>query len=347
MADGRDESRIRALTREAFQREVTRVDALPAGLGTRRFYRVSLAGADAPRTLIARVEAPEDDAIRPPGVPPEPPLEPIRALLEREGLPVPRCHAAGPDLMLLEDAGGASLEQAAPSLPREERHALYREACGWLPRLQAIAPTPEVPNFQRHLDEALFAFKAEQVVDWVLPLCGASHAADAAAVREAFRFIAEVAHDAPQRLAHRDYKAANLHLHAREGGGRLTWIDLQGAFLAPPEYDLVCLLRDSQVELDAAFVEACLDEVRPRLPDAPDADVFHQRFELLTLTRNGKDLGRFLFAAQTRGDRRYLSAVPRAIRSLRGASARSAALDPRLARLADLFSALREPACGE
>jgi aminoglycoside/choline kinase family phosphotransferase len=122
-------------------------------------------------------------------------------------------------------------------------------------------------------------------------------------------------------------------------------IDVQGAFLAPPEYDLVCLLRDSYVELPDAELAAHLDAVRPALPDAPDAETFARRFDLLTLTRKGKDHARFLYAARERGDRRYLVHAPATVRYLHGAAARAARRDARLADLAALLHELPETPC--
>jgi aminoglycoside/choline kinase family phosphotransferase len=87
-------------------------------------------------------------------------------------------------------------------------------------------------------------------------------------------------------------------------------IDLQGAFMAPPEYDLVCLLRDSYVELDDAAVDAHLARVRTALPDQPDAESFRLRFDLLTLTRKGKDHALFRAVAAERRDERYLKHLP-------------------------------------
>jgi aminoglycoside/choline kinase family phosphotransferase len=126
---------------------------------------------------------------------------------------------------------------------------------------------------------------------------------------------------------------------------RLVMIDLQGAFLAPPEYDLVCLLRDSYLELGDAEVKGHVDRVRPRLPDAPDAETFARRFDLLTLTRKGKDHARFVYAARKRGDARFLRFVPATVRALRSAAARAADRDPRVAPLAELVHALPETAC--
>ncbi len=339
--------RVVALAGETLGRPVLGIEPIEAGLGQRRFYRLQLA-AGPPETVVARVEAPEDPALRPPGLPPEPPLEPIRSLLERRGLPVPVCYACTPETMLLEDAGRESLETAARHRPADEVRALYAEACAWIPRLQAVSPADDLPRFDRRLGEAFFTYKAEQVVEWVLPwaLGRAGTPAEAEVVRDAFALVARESRQAPQRLSHRDYKAANLHLRpGGEPGRRLVMIDLQGALLAPPEYDLVCLLRDSHVALDERFVRSRLEETRQALPDRPSPEVFARRFALLTLTRNGKDLARYLYAAHTRGDTRYLALLPRAARTLRAAAREAAPWDARLERLQRLFESLPESPC--
>src|SRR5262249_61943096 len=109
----------------------------------------------------------------------------------------------------------------------------------------------------------------------------AAAAAEAAVVRDTFAWIAVQMAGAPHRLAHRDFQSANLFV--REGaprGDRLRMIDVQGAFLAPPEYDLVCLLCDSYFELPEPEIAAHVHAVRPALPDAPDAQTTAQRFDL-------------------------------------------------------------------
>jgi hypothetical protein len=168
------------------------------------------------------------------------------------------------------------------------------------------------------------------------------------AVRNAFRRVAAEAAAAPQRLAHRDYQSRNLHLCGDgRGGERLVMIDTQGAFLAPPEYDLVCLLRDSYVELPEEEVSWHLERIRPALPDRPDAESFARRFDLLTLTRKGKDHARFLYAASERGDLRFARHLSTTVRALRAAAARAARLDPSLAGLAEILDRLPESPCVE
>jgi aminoglycoside/choline kinase family phosphotransferase len=201
-----------------------------------------------------------------------------------------------------------------------------------------------VAAFGRRLDDALIAYKAELFCEHVVvPLAGP---AAAAAVRAAFDRVAAAVRAAPLRLAHRDLHSANVHVRTgRPPGGRLVLIDLQGAFLAPPEYDLVCLLRDSYVELAWDEVAQQLARIRPQLPDAPPEPDLARRFDLLTLSRKGKDLARFLYAARARGDDRYLRFAPATLRYLRAAAARAAARDPAFAALAEIVASLPEGPC--
>lgn len=340
------QAELAALCRSALAARLTRVEPLTAALGTRRFFRLHLEGA-ACATAVARVEAAEDPRIRPPGAATEPPLEPLRTLLEDNGLPVPAHLGSDPaaGIELLEDVGDRSLRDAAAEASAEERRELYREACDLVPRLQRVAPRPDLPAFQRKLDPELFAFKAGLFTQYAAPLALGGRPAkpgERAAILDAFAAVAEVCGAAPQRLAHRDFQSANLHVSPRASGGRLVMIDLQGAFQAPPEYDLTCLLRDSYVELPKEERDGHLSRVRPALPDAPDPETFRRRFDLLTLTRKGKDLARFLQAAAERGDTRYRSFVPATVRALHEAAARVGSTDPRLARLAELIAALPE-----
>jgi len=330
-----DAQRIAALAQGWLGQEIARVEPLAGGLGLRRFFRVHVARG---QTAIARVETDEDPAGRPPGIPPEPPLEPIRALLERAGVPAPRSLGRAPGVDLLEDFGDESLAAIAKQTPAAETERVVARALDLLPRLQRVRDDGSgVDAFARRLDAPYFAYKADLFARYSLPeaLGRAPRASELAALRDAFAWIGEQALRAPLRLSHRDFQSQNLIVRP---GGALGLIDLQGAFLAPPEYDFVCLLRDSYLELDERFVASELARVRPALPDAPSAREFEARFELLTLTRKGKDHARFLYAAQERGDARYQAFAPRTARMLGRAAQRAAGFDARIARLAELLA---------
>jgi hypothetical protein len=332
--------RIATLAREWLGEEIAAVEPLAGGLGLRLFFRVHAASG---RCAIARVETEEDPAGRPPGIPPEPPLEPIRALLERAGLSVPRSLGRAQGVDLLEDFGDESLAALAKRAPAAETERLVARALDLLPRLQRVRDDGSgVEAFARRLDAPYFAYKADLFVRYSLPdaLGRAPHASEAAALRDAFAWIGVEAARAPLRLSHRDFQSQNLLVRP---GGALGLIDLQGAFLAPPEYDLVCLLRDSYLELNERFVASELARVRPALPDPPSAREFEARFELLTLTRKGKDHARFLYAAKERGDARYQAFAPRTARMLARAAQRAAGLDARIARVCELLARWAEP----
>jgi aminoglycoside/choline kinase family phosphotransferase len=369
---------------------VSRIERLQGALGFRNFSRVWLETSKTkresiPETLVARIEAAEDPGRRPAGIPPEPPLEPIRGLLEAEGLPVPRRYAADParGVELLEDLGEVSLADLARSASEPELESLYAEACELPPRLQRIEPRDRVANFQRRLDAAHFHYKAERFARWSLGGDRGASPAEAKVVRDAFDRIGRVIDEAPQRLAHRDLQSTNLHvvdpsLHvtdpsdrvvdpsanaadasaraadssahaadssrdtARGRRARLVMIDLQGALMAPPEYDLVCLLRDSYVELDDAAVDAHLARARSALPDCPDEEPFRLRFDLLTLTRKAKDHALFRAVAAERGDDRYLRYLPTTRRYLQKASSRVSSEFKEYSDLNDLIQAIPE-----
>jgi aminoglycoside/choline kinase family phosphotransferase len=122
-------------------------------------------------------------------------------------------------------------------------------------------------------------------------------------------------------------------------------IDLQGAWLAPPEYDLVCLLRDSYVALSETEIATHLEVTRAELPDRPDPDTTALRFALLTLSRKGKDHARFIDLAARRGDLRGLAWLPTTLRHLRAAADVARARDAAFADLAELIHELPESPC--
>ena len=343
------EAEVRALVESQLGVAVTAIEPIAAGIGLRRFFRVATDGE--PRTLVARVEAPEDPAGRPPGIPPEPPVEPLRRFLEGAGLPVPRRFGgdSARGIELHEDLGADSLADLVPALAPAERSAVYRGVLAWIPALQRLRDPGSLPTFARRLDAAHFRYKGELFATWSLPLALGREAtsAETDAVRAGFAYIAERLADAPHRLAHRDLQSRNVQVRRAAAGGapRLAMIDFQGAFLAPPEYDAVALLRDSYVELPDAEVADHLAWLRPQLPDAPDADTFARRFDLLTVARKGKDHARFVYAWRQRGDERYLEHLPTTARALRAAGARLAMREPALAPLAAVLERLPDSPC--
>ena len=329
--------------------KLQRMEEIPAGLSGRRFFRLFLEGHS---TAVARVDGPT-----PPGRSPEPPLAPLHRVLERGGLPVPRRYggdtAGGIDL--LEDLGERSLEHIARVASPARLRAVYLEACRIPPRLQRLPPPPAPPPeaFCRHLDASLLANKERVFLAHSLTqrLARPATPAERDVVRDAFAAVAAAVRAAPQRLAHRDLQSSNLLAAPREGGEQLVMIDYQGALLAPPEYDLVCLLRDSYVELPGALWRELAATTRPALPSPPDPETFAYRFDLLTVARKAKDHA-FFTDAVARGDRRFLPCLALTWDYLEQAALRLAKTEgSRWQRFSDLLTSLPPeqpgaPACG-
>ncbi|MEE3332238.1 MAG: phosphotransferase [Myxococcota bacterium] len=337
--------RLDALVLTQLGVSIESVESVAAGLGSRHFFRLQLSSRGT--SAIARVDMPEDPGLRPPGVAAEPSLEPIRAHLEANGLPVPKRLAACDGIELLEDVGRLTLEDVAANGESPERSTLYGHAIDLIALLQRAPADTSVPNYERHLDATLLDYKAEQICSWLIPSATGQAATlgEREAVGAAFGEIRRACASAPSVLAHRDFKAQNLHVLAEgDPRGRLVMIDLQGAFLAPPEYDAVCLLRDLHVALPDSEVEALLARLWPQLASEPPEQDFKRRFNLLTLSRAGKDLSRFLFAVHERGDERYRSFLPNGVRSLK-AAAQALGDEPCIADFSQILAALPEDAC--
>lgn len=366
-----DAARLKQTLERRTGRQIAALDEIPAGMGSRRFARVLFAEGE-PRSAIARCE-PQAEAPgasiptgasgsvtpaaiaagRTPGdrieLPPaptwlaEPPLEPLRGFLEAAGVRVPRSFGHFPELgiELLEDVGSRTLLQAECS----EREALYRAACAFVPRLQSLsAPASEIPAFGRRYDRALVDTKRWKWLHWAIPGLLRRPATDreSRATDALFRAIADLLDAAPRRLAHRDFKAENIHLLPGSAGGRpeLVLIDVQGAFLAPPEYDLVCLLDDLQTDLDATLADRLFLEVLPALPDRTPPETARLRFDAIAVTRLCKDVAHVVHAGLVRGDRRRWAEIPRGLELLRRAAGRIEAAYPDAGSLISVITAL-------
>lgn len=347
MSDGgpKELETVRRLAEARLGGRVRSMVPVPAGLGPRRFYRLELDQCRV-SSAIARIDRPEEQTFRPEGAAPEPELEPVRQWMEDGGLPVPQSYAREGGIDLLEDLGSQNLCEAVRDAEPATRFELYRAAAELVPRIQELPLDAGLASCQRSLDASLIDYKARQVIEWVLPwsLGRTARPNEAEALRDAFRHIAEVCAEAPRRAAHRDFQSTNLILLSPKASlrDRLGVIDLQGAFVAPPEYDLVCLLRDSHVALPESEIAAHLSRTRPQLPDAPIETDFDHRFTLLTISRCGKDLSRFRYATLKRNDRRYAPLVAIAARSVRTAALRAASWDIRMERIANLLGSLPE-----
>ncbi len=267
---------------------ITKLECLPPGAGRRRYFRVTLARGETRVVMHAR---PEDPAILPPALRHEEaklPFVEVTRLLARFDLPVPRIHVIDPvhRWILLEDLGDVHL----CDLEGETLARRLEEAGRLLARVHAI-PCEELP-FDRTCDVEWVSFELRHFVEYAVP----PDLRDA--TRAALDALVERVASLPRSLCLRDYQSQNLMI---DPAGRLRVLDYQDALAAPPELDLAALLYDSYLEIEPALRSTVLRAYEEaRGTRGTDTDLW-----ILVLQRKCKDLARFRYLVEVRGDARY------------------------------------------
>jgi aminoglycoside/choline kinase family phosphotransferase len=330
MSDPLTEARVRDAVRRATGRETSAapVRRLAGHASMRSYWRVG-APPDSHVVMVLPPDAKPEEVTKG-GPPAVDPFVDVQRYLAGLGVRVPAIRALYADdprggLMVLEDLGDDMLETRL--LAGAPRAPLYEAAVDQLARLRARAEARPggCVAFGRAFDVDLYRWELEHFVEWGLEAWKGrrlSPAERALADRE-FDRIARALDAEPKGFTHRDYQSRNLMVLP---SGEQAVIDFQDALLGPRQYDLVALLRDSYVELDAPFVEAMLRrylerleaEGGPRLAYGP----FRETFDLLTVQRKLKDAGRFVFIDRVKKNPGFLVSIPASLRYVREAFAR-------------------------
>jgi aminoglycoside/choline kinase family phosphotransferase len=339
MTERETEARVRDAVRRATGRETAAapVTRLAGHASMRSYWRVG-AGPDAVVVMVLPPDARPEEVTKG-GPPAVNPFVDVQRYLSGLGVRVPVIHAfyEADGLMVLEDLGDDMLETRL--LAGAPRAPLYEAAIDQLARLRARAEARPAGclAFSRAFDRDLYRWELEHFVEWGLEAWKGrklSPGERALADRE-FDRIARTLDAEPKGFTHRDYQSRNLMVLP---SGEQAVIDFQDALLGPRQYDLVALLRDSYVELDAPFVDAMLRryllrleaEGGPRLAYGP----FRETFDLLTVQRKLKDAGRFVFIDRVKKNPGFLPSIPASLRYVRDAFARR----PDLAALREVLA---------
>lgn len=255
----------------------------------------------------------------------------VRELFAGFGLPVPRIldQDGARGILLLEDLGDTTLQDALRGAGEAERAAFYREAMGQLALLQREATRSEqrAACFSIAFDIEKLSWELHYFLKHFVEGLRAADLSveDRSTLSEAFHRLCEEIASWPRVLTHRDFHSRNLMLR----GGGLHWIDFQDARMGPATYDLASLLRDSYVDLPEDFVAESLAEFRQRAAPGEARETFERRFDLMSVQRNLKALGTFGYMKTVRGNDVYLPYIPATLAHAR----RNLARYPELASL--------------
>lgn len=290
----------------------TQLTAMKGQLSTRRYYRLALAAApNVPASLIVMQlpdEDPDDAALKQAHA-----FADIQRFITSHGLRAPRIYAGlEKRLMLLEDLGDETFDQRLASLPRARWEEPYRVAIENLARLHQAGASAEPSRciaLQRHFDAKLLRWELDHFREWGLEaLHSPLSAADRAELDSHFDALTSAIVALPQGLVHRDYQSRNL-MWAPDG--QLAIIDFQDAFIGPAPYDLVALLCDSYVAVDAQLQAAMLQHyAAQRGYSAPQHEQLVRGFRLIAVQRKLKDAGRFIFIDRVRKNSNFVGYYP-------------------------------------
>jgi aminoglycoside/choline kinase family phosphotransferase len=308
------------------------VTALSGDASTRRYYRLT-----APEgTAILSLHLEPFDAEHLPFIV-------MRHLMAGWGIPVPAIlDQDGPrGILVLEDLGDLTLQEALRGASARQREEFYRTAVDQLVTLQreAARGPRRAPCFQVTFDIEKLAWELHYFFKHFLEgHRGANLSVEDRSVLSGgfHRLSAEIA-SWPRVLCHRDYHSRNLMRH----GDRLLWIDFQDARMGPATYDLVSLLRDSYVDVEEEFQQERAEEFRQKALPREHPEVFRRRFDLMSVQRNLKALGTFGYQASVKGNRVYLPYIPRTLANARRNLSRYPELGPVWRVLANHIKELR------
>jgi aminoglycoside/choline kinase family phosphotransferase len=319
--DGRLRAQVaKATGHPALDAPVTR---LKQDASNRSYYRVGVP----PSSWVLMVMPPDvsrkSEEVQKGAPPSELPFLNVRRYLERIGVRVPRVlrydEPAG--MMVLEDLGDLTFENA---LRIHSPEALYPRAIDLLAHLRFEAEQHLDPGciaFNRAFDEDLYEWELHHFREYGLEIWSGRKptGGERERLNRIFKRISAELAAAPRGFTHRDYQSRNLMVKHDE----IVVIDFQDALQGPRQYDLVALLRDSYVELDASLVDRMLDrylEAFARLGgERIDPGAFKAFFDLLTVQRKLKDAGRFEFINRVKGNPDFLVSIPASLRYVKQA----------------------------
>ena len=306
----------------------TLINLLPlAGdASNRRYFRLDLDGASPRSLVLMQLASPEafkqsEEAVS--GAKThiaELPFINILNHLMKADVAVPALHyydaAAG--LLYLEDFGDLTLAEACRTASLERVRNFYRRAIETLVRIHTRATNP--PNagclaFGRSFDVPLLMWEFDHFLEYGIAARQGNpmRAEDVQLVRRELERIAEQLAALPRVFTHRDYHSRNLMVD----GTRLGVLDFQDALMGPAVYDLASLLRDAYLALDEALIDESIQQYMSLMADhgqrAPDLETFRRQFDLMSIQRNLKAAGRFVYIDRVKHNSKFLADVPRVL----------------------------------
>jgi len=279
----------------------------------RRFWRMAVGDWSA----VAMISPPADQEFER--------FTEIAGFLARRNLggPALLSVAQADHVVLMEDLGPSSLLSLVQSegLESETVADAYRRAVDHLLDLQSATETArsECPfAVDRRLDYDSLRWETDYFREHFLVGHLSLNPADLKVLDGEFHALAETVAAQPQVLIHRDFQSQNIHLQ----NDRIRLVDFQGMRLGPLTYDLMSLILDPYVSLNAGLRTELLDRFAEAATSTGRATSLHAadiRSMALAggLQRIMQALGAYGFLGHVKGKPSFLDHIPAGLAVLR------------------------------
>lgn len=168
---------------------------------------------------------------------------------------LPKIYANDPThgLILEEDLGAATLKSfCADNVGKTEE--MYRGTLGALLEWQRLDVSGCRHISSRAMDQEVYLWETSYFAQHCVTAYFAKEGMLTGAWEEERRRMAAAADAIPKVCIHRDFQSENVLIH----GGRVRFVDFQGARLGAPYYDVASLLFDPYVDLGTDMIERLL-----------------------------------------------------------------------------------------
>jgi len=310
------------------------IHPLKGDASNRSYYRLQYAGENRPATMIV-MELAEPEAFKKSeeavsahtSTVDELPYINILNHLAKSDVAVPKLHYYDPaaGLLFLEDLGDRTLEIEIKDGHETSLRRYYRLAIDELLKIQGPATRDRNRNciaFGRAFDVPLLMWEFDHFLEYGIEArTGVSiRPADRETIRGEFLKICETLAAEAKVFTHRDYHSRNLMVHQN----RVWLLDFQDALLGPCVYDLASLLKDSYTVLQESIVDELIDyylERRAAMMDdgtkKQDRASFRKRFDFMSIQRNLKAAGRFVYIDVVKKKKHLLPYIPQTLSYVR------------------------------
>lgn len=235
----------------------------------------------------------------------------VDRFLKKVNLPVPCVyHYSEVDhVMIIEDLGDDIMARFVEGADADTQLQWYKNAVELLVRMQELAGSDGSDKciaHKRSFDATLLNWEFDHFLEYGVAarLGKPMEANDLAIFNEETRRITSQIQNMEYGFTHRDFQSRNIIVK----DGALFLIDFQDALMGPYAYDLVALTRDSYVKLPADVLEKLLH----RYCDLSNRDYSNVRrdYDIITVQRKLKDVGRFVYIDRIKGNPNFLQYIP-------------------------------------